>query len=200
MEYWLKYDKKNSLQLPVPPSGFEISRGNNNSTVNVFSLGEINLIGKGRLASISIASFFPSREYDFCRYKGFPRPYECVAMIERWRKSGKPIRIIITDTDINMPVSIESFNYGENDGTGDVSFTLELKEYKFIKNPSATNVQSQKRPVTKEIPKVYVVKKGDTLTSIAKKLTGHRENYKTIAAKNNIKNPNVIHVGQKLVI
>jgi len=28
-----------------------------------------------------------------------------------------------------MPVSIESFNYGEDDGTGDVNFTLSLKEY-----------------------------------------------------------------------
>ncbi len=46
-------------------------------------------------------------------------------------------------------------------------------------------------------PKIYIVQKGDTLTSIAKK---YGTTYKKIAKENNIKNPNKIYVGQKLVI
>ena len=46
-------------------------------------------------------------------------------------------------------------------------------------------------------PKIYVVQKGDTLSSIAKK---YGTTYKKIAKENNIKNPNKIYVGQKLVI
>ncbi|MEG0502742.1 MAG: LysM peptidoglycan-binding domain-containing protein [Cellulosilyticaceae bacterium] len=45
-----------------------------------------------------------------------------------------------------------------------------------------------------------MVKQGDTLWQIAKKMTGDGENYKAIASKNNIKNPDKISVGQKLVI
>lgn len=44
---------------------------------------------------------------------------------------------------------------------------------------------------------IYTVKKGDTLSEIAKK---YGTTWQKIAADNNIQNPNVIYVGQKLVI
>lgn len=44
---------------------------------------------------------------------------------------------------------------------------------------------------------VYIVKKGDTLIQIAKK---YNTSYWKIASDNNIKNPNLIYPGQKLVI
>lgn len=43
----------------------------------------------------------------------------------------------------------------------------------------------------------YTVKKGDTLSGIAKK---YGTTYQTLAKKNNIKNPNLIYVGQKIII
>lgn len=205
MEYWLSFNNgAERLRLPVPPASFEISQGNLNTVININDVGEVNLIGKGKLATITISSFFPAQEYSFCQYTGFPGPYECVEMIERWRKSGKPIRLIITETNINLACAIENFNCGEKDGTGDVYFTLELKEYRFLNIQTASNnkgyIQNNKRPATKEIPNTYVVKSGDTLWTIAKRLTGNGANYKTIAAKNNLKDPNKINVGQKLVI
>lgn len=44
---------------------------------------------------------------------------------------------------------------------------------------------------------VYVVKAGDTLSAIASK---HGTTYQKIAADNNIMNPNIIYIGQRLVI
>jgi len=203
MEYWLSFNNNaERLQLPVNPQEFQLTQGNTNTVVNVYNIGEINLIGKGRLAEITLESFFPAQEYTFCAYTGFPRPYECVAMIERWRQSGKPIRLIITETPINLACAIESFSYKEQDGTGDVYFTLELKEYRFVnvKTVGTTTVATTKREVIKTMPKTYVVKAGDTLWKIAKRFTGNGANYKAIAAKNNIKDPNKIYPGQKLVL
>lgn len=48
-----------------------------------------------------------------------------------------------------------------------------------------------------EVKEVYIVKKGDTLTSIAK---AHGTTVEKLVAKNNIKNPNKIFVGQKLYV
>lgn len=205
MEFWLSWqNNKERLQLPVPPESFEIRQGSLNTTVNINNIGEINLIGKSALAIIDISSFFPVSEYSFVQYRDFPKPYECVDMIENWRKSGKPIRLIITDSNINLPCAIENFSYSEKDGTGDVYFTLNLKEYRFLNVTNQQNnngyIQDNKRPVDKEIAKEYIVKAGDTLYMIAKKLTGNGENYKTLAQKNNIKNPNIIHPGQKLMV
>ena len=44
---------------------------------------------------------------------------------------------------------------------------------------------------------IYIVKSGDTLSAIAKK---YNTTYQKIASDNNIKNPNLIFPGQKLVI
>ena len=51
-------------------------------------------------------------------------------------------------------------------------------------------------PVKKE-PVVYVVKSGDVLWRIAK---NYNMTYQEIATFNNLKNPNLILVGQKLLI
>lgn len=210
MDYYLTFNNnEDSLRLPIIPSVFEIKTTNNNTTVDINSRGEINMIGKTGLASISISSFFPNQEYSFALYKGFPKPSECIKMIKKWESSGKPIRLIVTGTAINYAMAIESFSYGEQDGTGDVYFDLDLKEYRFVKSSTVNRVTTPNgttitTPSTKRESKssggTYTVKKGDTLWSISKRMTGNGENYKTIAKKNNIKDPNKIYVGQKLVI
>lgn len=55
--------------------------------------------------------------------------------------------------------------------------------------------EKPKEEKTKETKKYYIVKKGDTLTSIAKK---YKTTINQLVKWNNIKNPNVIEVGQKL--
>ena len=47
---------------------------------------------------------------------------------------------------------------------------------------------------------VYTVKKGDTLSTIASTLMGNKMRYAEIERRNNLPNPNLILVGQKLVI
>lgn len=46
----------------------------------------------------------------------------------------------------------------------------------------------------------HTIAKGDTLYGIAKKYYGNGNRYPEIAKANGIKNPNVIHVGQKIII
>lgn len=212
MECWITFNNKaEELRLPVLPSSFTIMKNNINKTIATANVaGDVNLLGKGEggLAEISIETFFPAHDYPFCTYTGFPTPYTCVSMIEGWRKSGQPIRLIMTETDVNMAMGIETFEYGEKDGTGDVYYTLGLKEYRFLNVPVQSLVTTPQgyqkpqiaRPVTKSTPKSYSIQSGDSLWVIAKKLTGDGANYKAIAQKNGIKNPNKIYPGQKLVI
>lgn len=210
MDYYLSFNNNEErLRLPVIPSSFEVLIPHQNTTVNITNLGEINLIGKTGLATMTIESFFPNQQYSFCLYNDFPQPYDCIKMLLKWKDSGKPIRVIVTETPINYAMAIESITYSEVDGTGDVYFVLELKEYKFIKASNVTttttsNGTTLKIPNTKRetklIPSEYVVKKGDTLWGIAKKVTGEGSNYKVIAEKNNIKNPDLLKIGQRLVI
>jgi LysM repeat protein len=208
MQIWIKQGK-GKLRLPVLPPNFEEVLVQQNTTVNINSFGKINLIGKRGLKTLSLSCFFPNHKYGFVQYKGFPKPYACVKLIESWM--GKPVRVTITGTDINGEYAIESFNHSEQDGTGDVYYTIELKEYrrpslktKKKKTMSKKDTKIQK-PSTKRATKsaktiTYTIKKGDTLSGIAKRKTGDMANVYAIANQNGIKNVNLIFAGQKLVI
>jgi nucleoid-associated protein YgaU len=209
VEFWLSFNNQAEvLALPVVPSDFQITKGNQINTINVNNLGEVGLIGKGTLARISIYTFFPNQVYPFCSYSTFPEPYECVDLIERWKESGRPMRLIITSGNarkeaINMAFSIENFSYGERDGTGDVYFTLDLTEYRFVKKKSlieASTASGTNRPVESVAPTTYTTKAGDTLWDLAKKFYGTGSRYKELADKNGIKNPDLLPVGKALVI
>ena len=205
IDYYLSFNNyEERLRLPVIPSSFEVNVPHQNTTVNITNLGEVNLIGKTGLINMTIESFFPNQDYPFCLYSGYPKPYECIKLLLKWKDSGKPIRVIVTGTPINYAMAIEGLYYSEVDGTGDVYFSLELKEYKFIKAQTTTSKTNLTTPTTQRETKLlathYTVQKGDTLWLIAKKVTGKGSNYKAIAQKNNITNPDKIYVGQKLVI
>lgn len=132
MEFWLKQGSY-SLRFPIPPANYELTWANNNSSFLVEGRGEVSFMGKPKLAEIApIESFFPKRVTTLCQYSTFPTPSECVALLKVMTDSGRPVRYIITDTFVNILCSIESFKIKEQDATGDIYFTLQLKEYKVI--------------------------------------------------------------------
>lgn len=125
-------NREQVIKLPVLPTEFKINSAMKNESYDTVSQGEIKLIGLEALNSITIQSFFPSKEYAFLRdneYKG----WQYVDIIENWKLRRVPIRLTITDSPINMACAIESFEYGIQDGSGDIYYTLTLSEFKFIK-------------------------------------------------------------------
>lgn len=206
MEIWINMDKQ-KFRLPILPSEFQVKSSNTNERVKINAIGMINLLGKSDLKEIGIDAFFPAQEYSFVAYKGFPTPWKCVELINKWKESGNPIRLIITGSSVNMEMGIEDFDYGVRDGTKDVYYSLDLSEYVRIKKTKNNNSKSKKTakttrptPTKKKEKKTYIVKKGDTLWAIAKRHTGDPMNYKKIAKANKIKNPNIIRPGQKLIL
>lgn len=197
MEFWIKTEDE-AIQLPVPPSDFEKVMGLSNSTTNIIGLGEINVLGKKKLATINIKTFWPAQQYDFCDCDVTLKPYEFVEKIESLINENKTFRLIITDTPINMLCSVENFNYGESDGTGDVYFSMELKEYRLINFNDNTQKSDLKARNAKSTPTSYKVVKGDSLYLISKKVYGNGERWKELQTKNGIKNPNNLTVGQVL--
>ena len=210
MEIWLKQDKT-QFRFAVLPTEYELTSESNNTQVNVNALGEINLIGKRKLKNVSFSSFFPKQKYYFCQYTTFPTPKESVKIIEKMKNKGV-LRLTITGTPINMECTIESFTWGENDGTKDINFTLEFKEYRKVK----VKTSKKKETVTKKVvpattqraakpveSTTYTVVKGDNLSKIAKNLTGSSANWQAIYNQNKGViggNPNLIYPGQRLVI
>ena len=212
MQIWLK-GSGGRVRIPVLPAEYTVTSEQENTSVTVCNLGEVTLLGKRKLRSISFSSFFPcyyDEGYCDCRSD---KPQKMVERIEKMKRAGK-VKLTITGTGINMYVTIESFEWGENDGTGDMNYTLTMKEYRTVSIPSstlvkeapaapaATDTATREAPAAETATQSYTVKSGDTLSGIARKLTGS-SSWQAIYEQNKSvigSNPNLIKPGQVLTI
>lgn len=126
---------------------------------------------------------YMSNMYDYNRVKGYDlwmayysdeeSPYNCA--IQQYTSTGK-----VNGYSGNLDLNRLYKSYGKTETVKPVT-------------PEKTET---KKPDTKN-ETVYTVKSGDTLSGIAAK---YNTTYQKLAEYNNIKNPNVIHVGQKIKI
>ena len=214
LQIWLK-GGESRIRIPVVPAEYTVTSEQDNTSVTVCNLGEVTLRGKRKLQQISFSSFFP-RQYDsgYCDVRS-KSPITMVKKVEKMKRAGS-VKLIITGV-LSMKVTIESFEWGENDGTGDISYTLSMKEYRTVSIPASVLVKEQPaQPAAagsdggtsgRDQPETtgtqsYTVKSGDSLSAIARKLTGST-NWQTIYEQNKAvigSNPNMIKPGQVLTI
>ena len=217
MEIYLGTDD-DKIRFPIVPSSIGVNRSNNIDTQSVLKLGEVPIFNGTSLKTIELTSFFPNQEYSFCDYTGFMSPYEFSDKIQSWMYEGEPVRIIVTDTPINMQCLIQQFDTVEQDGTRDLYYTLSLLEYRPIEvpkiNDNSNNINNNStsnktnRPTTQNnssSQKSYKVVKGDNLYDIAQKHYGNGSLYTKIKEANKTKYPslsknNVIYSNWELII
>lgn len=169
-------NESSSFQLPINPSGFNVSASQNNTSLYVHNFGEINLKGKRGLYEITLESFFPAQNYYFCQCKP-KKPEYYIEKLKKLFARNETVHLVITDTEINMYCTIEAFSYGEEERNGDVKFSVSFKEFREAGN--------KKRTTTKKVSASYLWKKGDTWPKVVKKKLGSSSKWKTIR-KNNI--------------
>lgn len=145
--------KGNKITLPVNPASISIDVAGRNQSSDVLRLGEITQLTTKGLKGLSFSSLFPldtNRPFvkEGTTYK---KPEDYVALFEEAMDSEKPIRCIIGETKINMLMSIESFTWEITDTTGDIDYSIQLKEYreyfpKYIKSPQKPITRAPSRP------------------------------------------------------
>lgn len=217
LELYLKENDSNVLRFPVTPSEVICETSANISTESINDLGNVSLFSGVELKSIPIDSFFPNKDYSFCTYNNIEKPYELVRKLETWQNNGTKLRYIVSDGYTNIPVMINSLTYQEQDGTGDVYFSLSLIEYKEIKlnkttsidnsnsTNNTTNRPTENAPTPSGENKTHKVVKGDSLWSIAQKYYGDGSKYTKIKEANkdkytSLSKNNIIYTNMELVI
>ena len=204
-EMWLSFNnQQEGFQLPVNPSRIEMSDGNKGTTYDINALGEINVIKDRKLTTYRFESFFPALDkgYNFMATNRLLDPYRYVEFIQEWMDSKRPIRFIFVGSSfrINVAASIEQFDWREvAGGMGDIEYSLALKKYEFysaqkvevkrspVQIASAVLEKSQpQRPNDRQPPKLYTLKAGDSLWSVAKSQLGDGTKWSEIKRLNNI--------------
>lgn len=118
------------LKIPVLPSSFTISKPQSLKTFETVSQGDLQLIGTPKLKGITIESFFPVKDYPYLRDTSM-KGWEYVYKIDTWIAEKLPIRLVITDTPINMAAAVKNFEYTVKTD-GDLWYSLELEEFTLI--------------------------------------------------------------------
>lgn len=199
-----------AFTLPVNPAQFEFTEPHNNQKITLLNIGEAKLMGHRGLVSGTLSGFFPDAASPLSRYADRD-PLEYIQLLTKWKAQPQPIRVIISDCDFNLAMTIDSLTYGQHEGEKSVYYSITLSEYRFLNVPSVQEESQTRsgtsglntRPNTHESPKTHTVVSGDCLWNLAKKYYGSGAQYTKIYAANKSvigSNPNLIKPGQKLVI
>ncbi|MGN7402731.1 LysM peptidoglycan-binding domain-containing protein [Cytobacillus praedii] len=216
MAYSFLFD---DLLFPVTPSKLDTKIKDKNTTITLINEGEVNLLKKAGLTEFSFEVLLPNVKYPFAVYPdGFQPATFFLDKLEKLKTENKPFQFIVSRLkpsgdllfDNDMKVSLEEYTIKESVDQGlDVVVSIQLKQYREygtkvveIKKPTAKSKPVAKttkpRATNKTPPKSHKVVKGDTLWALCKKYYGKVTKKMTdeLAAKNGIKNPDLIYPGQ----
>ena len=170
--------------MPILPPSFEVQDKQNNESVTIHTVGEVNLLGMSGLREISISTLYPANDYEWQQTPTEMKPYDFVDELKKWKDTRTIIELTVTDTNINWDITIEQLTFSEDDVTGDLNYTLQLKEYRTLTRVDKVAKSTGSKSSNKSKKKKYKIKKGDTLKKIAKKKMGASKYSKTIYKKN----------------
>lgn len=210
IEFWLNNESQGmNLLLPIPPPEYTVQYEREIEVIRSMAQGDINLSGHRVPQSITLSSFFPSREYIFQRKATIPISgvMDYVHTIEKWIAEDSIIRLIIADEKgarVNERFKIQSIQYGEKgEDNGDIPYTISFRQYTPLTAAAVQTspVQNAAREVGAEPPKPkqHTVVKGDSLSKIARAVYGDASKWPKIYEANKAvigKNPNLIFPGQ----
>ena len=202
------------LVIPVTPAKYTVGDGQKNKVVDITQVGEALVFGMPKARTLSFSCFFPSLTHDYPFVVGdYTDPAACVEKLTEWKASRKPVRVIITDSPVNMQMGIMEFSYWEQDGSRDIYYTLNFMEYKELNVPAANNDKPiddatglKVRPVDldakikEEQANVSkgkaLFQKGCDVMDIAKKAYGDYTHWRRVIKSNNLKSLVINNAGQ----
>lgn len=156
MEVWLVGDER--IMLPVTPF-YDVGDNQNINTLDLNEVGTISIAGKPGLRTITLESFFPRQVYSFVASTDINTdPYYYHNKIKNWKDNGEVIRLIITETSHNFEVLITDFPVREEDGTGDLYYSISLTEYKRLDEETNEKELSttERLKIARQVPKTLM--------------------------------------------
>ena len=196
------------LTFPVTPFiNWDMKMKTESQTL--FGFGEIGTGASEQLMTWSAKSFFPSADndwYDFlvCQSEG---TVFYINKIKEWMRNQEVLRFYYYDNDCKNYIDVDEkqylcqiigFKYGEEDGSKDLKYEIDFREYKELYiNQESISMRSEPAYYSGTS---YTVKDGDTLLIIAQKCYGNSDKWRYIMKNNGLSNPLNIKTGQVLKI
>lgn len=216
--YITNLETKERLTIPMLPMEIDGSISNRFASYQIIKKGEVKIPTGTNLDGCTWTATFPGERRKKDPYiREWTTPKKCDKFLRGLKaKQGKEVkaRLMITETNINMDVYLESYNPKETGGYGDIQYTVKfIKAKKLSVKKSAKAVTPLKNSPPADAPsrtgdqgKTYTVVKNDCLWKIAQKFYGDGKQYPKIYEANKATidahhgGPNMIWPGDVLTI
>lgn len=192
------------FELDVNPRELSVTQDSKDKTIDLLNVGEFNVQGNRGLIKVSLSTFLPDGSSHFNRTGTAPE--SMILSLKKAKNGKRPVRIIISGTDVNTKFSISSMVETYKEGQPDIYVAWSFVESRDLNTqPVAswvkryTETEICVRNTTNSIPKTVVAVVGDTLWNMARRFYDDGERWKDIAAANGLTEDN-LSGGERLVI
>lgn len=155
--FYFTNHKNKTVELPIAPAEFMVGVEFDNEPETILKTGEVNRIGERKLYQMPIEGILPvntNHSHLVTAKRPLGTAIEYINFFRDWQDSKKPGRIVISGGKINLPATIEKFNYGKVDGNdSEFKFTLEVKEWRQFAARKLNVKAKAKKKVAKKAPK-----------------------------------------------
>ena len=127
--YLTNVETDEEVQLSMTPEKISIKTEASFRTYNIVEKGEVSLPKGERLTRISWSGILPGAGmlmYPFINHVSWENPQEIIKVFKRWREDGAKIKLLITQTPVNLEVYIKDFDYEASGGMGDYKYSIGL--------------------------------------------------------------------------
>ena len=214
------------MRFPLLPDELQAKGSANMITMNIIATGEVKIPRGSKLVQYSWSGIFPGEHMKNLLFlREWQRPITYVNTLCRWYSNAKKLRLMLTESPVNVDVYIQDFTYKAKGGNGEYEYSITLVDARTVTVNTVAEAGIETDTLSKMISAHYVairpanyaqkyithtVVLGDTLYSIAKKYLGSGEKWETIynlnkemidaANKGKAVSKDTIYVGQVLLI
>lgn len=211
--YFTNIETEEKVQLCMTPEKIDVRTGAKFRSYNIVESGEVKLPKGEQLAQVSWKGLLPGAQMTLYQntitLKAWEDPMEIIKVFDRWREDGAKLKLLITQTPINLDVYLEGFDYEMSGGVGDYKYSIDVvaaKELQILTVAEADARKNDKAELrAKQIQRraMFKSKLGTRITKIngmwaaVKLLTGKGGfgDWMTVCGAYNITDPTALAVG-----
>ena len=127
--YLTNTETDEEIHLCMTPEKINVKTATSFRSYNIVETGEVKFPKGEQLSQISWNGTLPGAGillYPFVTHSAWEDPQELIKVFKRWREEGAKIRLLITQTPINLEVYLHSFDWEASGGLGDYKYSIEL--------------------------------------------------------------------------
>ena len=125
---------KSKFIFPSLPEEVKGTNRTNYQSYDILSYGEVKIPKGMKLTEISFDGiFFGAAKRNESIVKQWVKPAECEKILKNWQEKGTVLRLMVTETNVNIDVTISSFECTDYGGYGNKKYSLEFVQYRSLK-------------------------------------------------------------------